>query len=58
MRIFLRRQNWSNIKIEKMQTKMAVESFIFRQSPLTKFQTLTHQISLFAGLHTLSKLFH
>ena len=23
-----------------------------------KFQTLTHQISLLAGLHTLSKLFH
>ena len=27
------------------------------QSPLTNFQTLTHQISLLAGLHTLINLF-
>ena len=34
---------------------MAVESAIFRQKVLSQiFQTLTHQISLLTGLHTLS----
>ena len=28
------------------------------KSPLRNFQTLTHQISLLADLHTLSNLFH
>ena len=37
---------------------MAMESAILGKSPLTIFQTLTHQIILLAGLHTLSNLFH
>ena len=32
-------------------------SHFHAKSPLTNFQTLTHQISLLAGLHTLSNLF-
>ena len=58
MRIHLRGGNRFSIKIKKMQTKMAVSRPFSGKSPLTNFLTLTHQISLFAGLHTLSDLFH
>ena len=37
---------------------MAVELTLFKQKVPHKFQTLTHQISLLAGFHTLSNLFH
>ena len=37
---------------------MAMESAISDKNLLTHFQTLTHQITLLAGLHTLSNLFH
>ena len=38
---------------------MAMESAIFSEKVrLKNFYTLTHQITLLAGLHTLSNLFH
>ena len=58
MRMFLRQENWSSIKIERVITKMAVESTILGKSPLTNFQALTEQISLLAGLHTFNNHFH
>ena len=36
----------------------SIHNYFQAKSLLTNFQTLTHQISLLAGLHTLSNLFH
>ena len=57
MRIFLRRENWFSIKIEKSITKMAIESTILGQKSFANFQSLTHQITLLAGLHNLATFF-
>ena len=40
MRIFLRRENWSSIKIEKVFTKMAVESAIYSKKSPHKFSDI------------------
>ena len=45
-------------KLRKCKPKWRWNRPFSGKSPLTNFQTLTHQISLFAGLHTLSNPFH
>ena len=58
-----------SIRIRSISMSSVVSSLVYYQkwhwsrpfsnkSPLTNFQTLTHQISLLADLHTLSNLFH
>ena len=44
-------------KLRKCKPKWRWSRHFQAKGPLTNFQTLTHQITLFAGLHTLSNLF-
>ena len=53
VRIFLRRENWSCIKIEKMLTKMAVESAIFREKVPHKFSETDPSNHIISRFYTL-----
>ena len=58
MHIFILRENCSSIKIEKVLPNWRWSRPFSGKSPLTNFQTLAHQISLLAGLHTVNNPFH